>query len=117
DECREKVDQLAELRDLLRRSQEAERELTAEIQRALTTAQVDRLEGDHAVAIVGERATLHPDPELFVHAVGPAAWSAVTVSVGAARRFLGADDLKAISETSSATILRVELLSNGKDGA
>src|SRR5262249_10759261 len=117
DEFRDKVDQLAELRDLLRRSQEAERELTAEIQQALTTGHVDRLEGDHAVAILGERTTLRPDPELFVQAAGRAAWSALSVSVGAARRLLGADDLLAISETTTSTVLRVELLSNGKDGA
>jgi hypothetical protein len=114
DQFRDKVDQLAELRDLLRRSQEAERELTAEIQQVLTTANVDRLEGAQAVAILGERMTLRPDPELFVQAVGHAAWSALSVSVSAARRLLGADDLQAISETTSSTVLRIEPLSNGK---
>ncbi len=93
----QKVDDLFELRALLRQSQAGERALTAEILQGLTSAGLERFQGEEAVAIVGQRVTLAPDPQLFLEALGPRAWEA-----------LGADDLAAISESTTSPVLRVE---------
>lgn len=105
---RAKVDHLAELRHLIRQAETAERELTAEIVRALQAAGVDRLTGRDAMATLGERTTLTPDPALVYEALGPRAFDAMSVSVTAARRLMAADDLAAISESTTAPVLRVE---------
>src|SRR5438105_11970486 len=107
------VDHLAELRELIRRARAAEREETAEVLAGLEAAGLTRLAGDQAVAIVGERISLTVDPALFLEAAGPAGYAAVTVSVTAARRLLGADDLAAISETATTPVLRVEAREEG----
>jgi hypothetical protein len=104
----QQVDDLHELRGLIRKSQEAERILTQQVLGTLTAAELDTFEGSQAVAIVGQRVTLAPDPQLFLEALGPRAWEALTVNVTAARRLLGADDLAAISESTTSRVLRVE---------
>lgn len=105
---RAKIDHLAELRGLLNQAGRAERELTADVLQALQAAGMDRLEGRHAVAILQLRTTQAVDPALFHEALGSKALAAMTVSVTAARRLLGADDLAAISETITTPVLRVE---------
>jgi len=102
------IDDLFELRGLVHRAQANERAMTAEVLQALTAAGLERYEGEGAVAIVGQRVTLAPDPQLFLEALGPRAWEPLTVNVTAARRLLGADDLAAISETTTTAVLRVE---------
>jgi len=102
------IDDLFELRGLVHRAQANERAMTAEVLQALTAAGLARYEGDGAVAIVGQRLNLAPDPQLFLEALGPRAWEALSVNVTAARRLMGADDLAAISETTTTAVLRVE---------
>jgi hypothetical protein len=102
------VDHLFELRSLIRQSQEAERQMTAEILRAMQAAGLATLEGQQAVAILGERSTLKPDVQLFLEALGPRAYPALTVSVTAAREVMAAQDLAAISETIISPVVRVE---------
>ena len=58
--------------------------------------------------MLGQRVTLAPDPQLFLEALGPRAWEALTVNVTAARRLMGADDLGAISEATTIRVLRLE---------
>lgn len=105
-----KVDRLLALRADLKRLQEEERNLTAELVRILQAQGLKALQGSRAVAVLDERTTLKADPELFCQALGQAAWGALTVSVTAARRLLGEDDLRAISETGVQPVLRVEPL-------
>lgn len=104
------IDHLHELRDLIRRAQAEERRMTGDILRTMEAAGLTRLAGRQAVALIDQRTILKPDPQLFVEAVGEAAWSALTVSVTAARDLLGEHHLKAISETTSSPVLRVESL-------
>ncbi len=105
-----KIDHLLELRSLIRRAQNAERTMTAEIVQAMAAAGVARLQGHQGVAILENRTTLRPDPALFLDATGAAGYVAVNVTVTAARRLMGADDLAAISETTTNPVLRVEPL-------
>ena len=102
------IDDLFELRGLVHQAQANERAMTAEVLQALTAAGLERYEGEGAVAIVGQRLNLAPDPQLFLEALGPRAWEALSVNVTAARRLLGADDLAAISEANTTAVLRVE---------
>ncbi len=111
------VDHLAELRGLIRRAQDTERQLTAEVLHAMEGAGVERLEGEQAAAIRDTRTTLRPDVGLFLEALGARAHEALTVNLTAARRLIGADDLAAISETITTPVLRVEALTDGKAGA
>ena len=102
------IDDLLELRSLVHRAQANERAMTAEVLQGLTAVGLDRYEGESAVAVLGQRVTLAPDPQLFLEALGPRAWEALTVNVTAARRLLGADDLAAISEATTSHVLRLE---------
>jgi hypothetical protein len=106
----EKVEHLAELRHLIHQAEATERVLTQEVIAALTRAALDRFQGRTALAILGTRTTLRPDVALFHEALGPRAFEAMTVNVTAARRLMAADDLEAISETTSTPVLRVEAL-------
>jgi len=108
-----KIDHLLELRGLIRRAQEEERQMTGEIARAMSAAGVARLQGHEAAAILEERTTLRPDPVSFLAATGAEGYAAVTVSMTAARRLMGADQLAAISETTTSPVLRVEPLQHG----
>src|SRR5438094_4112154 len=105
-----RVDHLLELRGLIRRAQDEERQMTAEIVQAMAAAGVGRLQGHQAVALLDQRTTLTPDPARFLEATGTAGYAAVSVSVTAARRLLGTDELATISETTTAPVLRVEPL-------
>jgi hypothetical protein len=67
------IDDLFELRGLVHRAQANERAMTAEVLQALTAAGLARYEGEVAVAIMGQRLTLAPDPQLFLEALGPRA--------------------------------------------
>jgi hypothetical protein len=102
------IDDLLELRSLVHRAQANERAMTAEVLQGLTAVGLDRYEGESAVAVLGQRVTLAPDPQLFLEALGPRAWEALTVNVTAARRLMGADDLGAISEATTIRVLRLE---------
>jgi hypothetical protein len=104
----QEVDHLHELRALIRQSQEAERQMTAEILQAMQEAGLMQLSGAQAVAFAGERVSLKPDPQLFLETVGPRAYEALTVSTTAARHLMGADDLAAISESTMIPVLRLE---------
>ena len=104
----QQVDDLHELRGLIRKSQEAERILTQQVLGTLTAAGLEQFEGAQAVAIVGQRVNLVPDVQLFLEALGPRALEALTVSVTAARKLMGADDLAAISEATTTPVLRIE---------
>lgn len=87
--------------------------MTADVIRAMAAAGFAKLEGTEAVAVLGERRDLKPDPARFLEAVGARGYAALVVSVTAARRLLGADDLAAISETTTSPVLRVEPLARG----
>ena len=108
------VDHLLELRGLIRCATEQERAMTAAILHAMGAAGVDHLAGLAAVAIRDTRTSLNPDVGLFVEALGPRAYDALTVNVTPARRLMGADDLVAISETIVSSVLRVEPLEGGQ---
>lgn len=102
------VDQLAELRGLLRRATAEEKALTAEVVAALKATNRDRADGLSAVAILGTRTNLKVDPQLFLEAVGQKGYAAISVSVTAAREFMGEQDLNAIAEPIPTPVLRVE---------
>ena len=108
-----KIDHLLELRGLIRRAQNEERTMTTEIVQAMAAAGVAWLQGHQGVAILEKRTTLEPDPGLFLEAVGARGYAALTVGVTAARKFMGADDLAAISEVTTNPVLRVEPLERG----
>jgi len=105
-----KIDHLLELRGLIRRAQEEERAMTGEIITAMAAAGVARLQGHQAAAILDERITLKPDPVSFLAATGAEGYAAVSVSITAARRLMGADQLAAISEVTINPVLRCEPL-------
>ena len=84
--------------------------MTAEIVQAMAAAGAARLQGHQGVAILEKRTTLQPDPGLFLEAVGIRGYAALTVTVTAARRLMAADDLAAISETTTSPVLCVEPL-------
>ncbi len=85
----QKIDDLHELRSLIRQSQEAERRLTAEVLAGLEAAGLTWLAGQRAIASVDHRTTLRPDVGLFLDTTGPAGHAALSVSVTAARRHNG----------------------------
>jgi len=111
------VDLLGELRGLIHRAQEYERQITGEVLSAMEAAGVERLKGDQAVAIRDTRTTLRPDVGLFIEALGASAHEALTVNLTAARRLIDAADLAAISEMVTTPVLRIETLIDGKPGA
>jgi len=59
-----KIDHLLELRGLIARARDEERQMTAEIVQAMAAAGVARLQGHEAAAILEQRTTLKPDPGL-----------------------------------------------------
>ena len=105
----DRIDQLADLRFLLRQSVAAEKELSAEISLAIKATGRDQAEGLSAIAILGTRTNLKVDPQLFLEATGPKGFAALSVSVTAAREFMGEQDLNAIAEPVPTPVLRVEL--------
>lgn len=109
-----KIDRLADLRGQLRKLTEDERALTAEIVNAMQTGGLKTLAGSQAVATISERTALVIDAELFHQAAGPRAWSAMTVRTEDARRLMGEDDLRAISERKTTPALTVKPIEAGK---
>jgi len=105
-----RIDHLLELRNLIRQAEAEERTMTREIVTGLQALGLSRPAGHQAVAILEERTTLTVDPELFHEALGVWAFEAMHVSVTAARKLLGENDLQAISEATTTPILRVEPL-------
>ena len=105
----QQVDDLLELRSLLKASQEAERQLTAQVVSALQAAGATRVDGLKAVATLGQRTTQAVDVDLFIQGVGlAAALPALTVSVTKARELMLPVDLDAISETFGTPVLFVK---------
>jgi len=103
----QQVDDPYELRALIRKSQDAEKALTKQVMGTLSAASLDSFEGEQAVAILGQRTVLVPDPSLFLEAVGGQAYGALRVSVEAARQLMLPADLEAISEVQTPPVLRV----------
>jgi len=106
----QKVDDLAELRSLMRRAQEAERRLTAEIASYLETTGLATLRGAQALARVETRTVTAVDAARFFGLVGPSALEAMSVSIGAARRLVGSTTLETIGERKAQLVLLVEKL-------
>ncbi len=104
----QQVDDLYELRGLIRRSQEAERLLTQQVTGVLTAAGLSTFAGTAAVAVLGHRTVLTPDPRSFLEAVGEKAFGALRVSMEAARELMLPADLEAISQGQTPSVLRVE---------
>jgi len=105
---REKVDLLAELRQLAREAERADRELTQEILAAMERTGLDRLAGREVIAVRGARENIEVDAELFHGALGARAYNALSVGVVAARKLMGEDDLRAISTVTTTPTLRME---------
>jgi hypothetical protein len=105
-----KVDRLLELRAVLRTLQEEERALTAAVVATVKAQGLLAVQGTRAVALLESRTSLKVDPALFLEAAGARAPEALSVNLTAARRLLGEDDLRAISETTTTLALRVEPL-------
>lgn len=103
------VDDLATMRDLLRKSQVAERELTAELIEAMRAVGVDELPGTQALATLGSRTTIVPDVALFIEAAGglEQAVSALAVKVEPARQLVAGDTLRAISDETVSDVLYI----------
>jgi hypothetical protein len=108
------VDELAGLREQIKRATTREREITS-ILTATLTAQGGRFaEGTAHVAALDYRQSLVPDVALFVEAVGaPRAYAALSVGVEKARGLMAGDDLAAISETKSTAALSIRPRQNG----
>lgn len=107
------VEELADLREQLKRLSTRERELTSLIITTLRAEGGRTIETPTAVAVLDFRRTLKPDPGLFIEAVGvKAACAALSVRVEDARKLIGGDDLAAISETATTPALTVRR-SNG----
>ena len=104
----QKVDDLAKLRSLIRQAQEAERQLTAEIVNYLNSTGLAALHGTRALARLETRTVTTVDAARFFGLVGPSALETMSVSVGAARRLVGAATLEAIAERKAQCLLRVE---------
>jgi hypothetical protein len=102
------IDHLLELRELIRRAQDEERKMTAEVVAGLQATGVTRLAGHRALAILDVRTTQRVDPKRLHETVGAAAFTAMTVSITAARQLLGTDALQAISDVTTSPVLRVQ---------
>ena len=106
----EKIDQLADLRKILRLAQAAEHEMTAEITQALQATGLEEARGSQAIARLEKRRNLVVDAELLHEAIGRQAWSCMSVSTTRARQFLGQQDLETISEPIPSIALTVRPL-------
>jgi hypothetical protein len=102
------IDQLADLRFLLRQSVAAEKALTAEVMKAMQEAKLDTAEGARSVAKITARTSTVVDVALFLETLGPKAYPALAVKIEAARELMAGADLAAISETSTSQSLRIE---------
>lgn len=102
------VDELLQVRRQLADLTKVERALTAQLVDAMTTLGLRESTGALAMAKLGTRETLTPDPALWLELAGPKATLALSVSVIKARELVSESDLRAISETTSTPVLRVE---------
>jgi len=93
-----------------------ERALTRDMTALLDTHAAKKAEGTAALAVRSQQTNTHIDPDLFIQATGAKGWSAVKVSVEAARQLLSGADLAAISETTESPVLRVAAIAR-KAGA
>jgi len=116
----QKVDDLAELRSLVRRAQAAERQLTAEISSYLEITGLVALHGARAAARLETWKVMTVDAARFFDLVGPSALKVMSVSISAAKRLVGVATLDAIGERRAQRVLRVEELARrgvgGSDG-
>ena len=116
----QKVDDLAELRSLVRRARAVERQLTAEISSYLEMTGLVALHGARAAARLETWKVMTVDAARFFDLVGPSALKAMSVSISAARRLVGGAALDAIGERKAQRVLRVEELAcrdvEGSDG-
>jgi hypothetical protein len=103
------IDHLLELRELIRRAQDEERKMTAEVVAGLQATGVTRLAGHQALAILDVRTTQRVDPQRLHETLGASAFQAMTVNITVARQLLGTEALLAISEVTTSPVLRVEL--------
>jgi len=103
----QQVDDLFELRGLIKKSQAAEKALTQQITGTLKDAGLAQFDGQQGIAILGSRTVLTPDPQLFLEALGEKAFGALRVSVEEARELMIPEDLEAISESTTGPVLRV----------
>jgi hypothetical protein len=110
----QRIDDLGELRNLLRQSQDAEKRLTAEIKVLLIEAGAKEGQGAQFIATLGERVDTVIDPQLFLEATGPKGLVAVTVGVTKARELMSGEDLAAISEAKPVPVLNVKPLGGAK---
>ena len=106
----QKVDDLAELRSLVRRAQAVERQLTAEISSYLEMTGLVALHGARAAARLETWKVMTVDAARFFDLVGVSALKAMSVSVSAARRLAGGAAPDAIGERKAQRVLRVEEL-------
>ncbi len=113
----QKVDDLAELRSLVRRAQVAERQLTAEISSYLAMTGLVALHGARAAARLETWKVMTVDAARFFDLVGVSALKAMSVSIGAARRLVGGAALDAIGERKAQRVLRVEELAGRDEGS
>ncbi len=109
----QRIDDLGQLRSLLRQSQEAERQLSNEIKALLAEAGTSEARGLEYVATVSERVDTVVDPELWLEATGKRGLVALTVSVTRARELMGEEDIRAISEPRTTPVLNVKPLAGG----
>jgi len=116
----QKVDDLAELRSLVRRAEVAERQLTAEISSYLEMTGLVALHGARAAARLETWKVMTVDAARFFDLVGVSALKAMSVSISAAKRLVGGATLDAIGERKAQRVLRVEELARrdvgGSDG-
>lgn len=105
-----RVDELFKLRQLIRDAQTAERAATRELVELMQSQGFQGLQGTAAVAVLDLRDCLQVDVPLFLEAAGSRAPEALSVRVEAARRLLGDETLRAIAETTTNPVLRVEPL-------
>ena len=116
----QKVDDLAELRSLVRRAQAVERQLTAEISSYLEMTGLVALHGARAAARLETWKVMTVDAARFFDLVGISALKAMSVSISAAKRLVGGATLDAIGERKAQRVLRVEELARrdveGSDG-
>jgi|SRR5216683_7140711 hypothetical protein len=99
----QQVDDLFELRGLIKKSQATEKALTQQITGTLKAAGLAQFDGQRSVAILGERTVLTPDPQLFLEVLGDKAFGALRVSVEDARELM----VPADSESATGPVLRV----------
>jgi hypothetical protein len=111
---RARVDELATLREKIRELTDRERQITRTLTEGLQAHGLTELAGTEARAILETRTTLKPDPGLVLDALGPKAIDVLTVSLTALRRVMVEADIEAISETTTAPVLRVVAVNGGR---